>query len=113
MISLISIVETYEGARMAKATDRQNNQFVVSFGDVQLPEALAHRIDVAIRKAALSVLAEADLYPENGFHIKPPIGWPGLVCRIENISFADVFAARERGNLGHEFENPLHGHGNG
>ncbi|MFL5338448.1 MAG: hypothetical protein ACJ8H8_36135 [Geminicoccaceae bacterium] len=51
----------------------KSNQFVVDLGDAKIPEALAHQLEQAIRRAALATLADHDLHGDIGIRIPPDL----------------------------------------
>ena len=51
----------------------KSNQFLVELGDVTLPEEISRKVDLAIRKAVLNVLAELDLRDEVIWKLHPEI----------------------------------------
>jgi hypothetical protein len=61
---------------MASDSARKSNEFVVSLGDVKLPDPVAARIEQAIRKAALAVIADLDLTDD--LPIRFPPGLRGI-----------------------------------
>ena len=61
---------------MADTSTRKSNEFVVSLGDVNLPDPIAAKIEQAIRKAILSVIADLDLTDD--IDIRFPPGLRGI-----------------------------------
>lgn len=84
------------------AHSRKTNQFVISFGELNLPEALASQLDVAISSAALRVLANLDLHEGDHYTIRPGLDWQGkwVDLKIADLpkslprTFTDGFQAR-------------------
>lgn len=65
------------------AQSRKANQFVISFGELHLPEALASQLDVAISSAALRVLANLDLHEGDHYTVRPGLEWRGKVLDLK------------------------------
>ena len=58
---------------MAHTSTRKSNEFVVSLGDVRLPDPIAHKIEQAIRKAILGVIADLDLTDDIDIRFPPDL----------------------------------------
>jgi len=72
---------------MAKTTTRKANQFVVNFGEFQVPEPLAAELEVAIRKVVLLHLARWHYADADHFDFRLNPEWRGLwlAMHIGNI----------------------------
>jgi len=63
----------------------KSNQFVVDLGDVRLPDQVSDKIEQAIRRAALGVIAGIDLDGDIG--IKLPGDLRGIYLDISRLRF--------------------------
>lgn len=72
---------------MTSPQNRKNNQFVVDLGEVQLPDSVADRIDKAIRRAALEVIADLDLDLSEKIDIRRHPEWLGIKIDLERQPF--------------------------
>lgn len=68
---------------MASPKSRSNNQFVVNLGEVKLPDSVADRIDKAIRRAALEVIADLDLDLSEKIDLRLHPEWRGIWIDLE------------------------------
>ena len=68
---------------MANTRGGKSNQFVVSLGDVQLPDSVADRMDKAIRRAALEVIAELDLDLAEKIDLRLHPEWRGIFIDLQ------------------------------
>lgn len=58
---------------MVEKAGGATSRFVVDLGDVKLPEPIAERIDAAIRRSVLDVLAGLDLQGDIPIRFRPEI----------------------------------------
>lgn len=66
------------------ADKRKSNEFTVKLGDVNLPPAVADRLDKAVRRAALDVIVNLDLSDDRiDFHI--PREWRGIILDLSRV----------------------------
>ena len=63
----------------------KSNQFVVDLGDARIPDEVAHKIETAVRRAALAALADLDLRGDIGIKIPPELR--GIYLNIERLKF--------------------------
>ena len=63
----------------------KSNQFVVDLGDVRLPDQVSDKIEQAIRRAALGVIAEIDIDGDIG--IKLPGDLRGIYLDVSRLRF--------------------------
>ncbi len=63
----------------------KSNQFVVDLGDVRLPDQVSDKIEQAIRRAALGVIAGIDIDGDIG--IKLPGDLRGIYLDISRLRF--------------------------
>jgi len=63
----------------------KSNQFVVDLGDVRLPDQVSDKIEQAIRRAALGVIAGIDIDGDIG--IKLPGELRGIYLDISRLRF--------------------------
>ena len=67
------------------ASTRKSNEFVVNLGNAKIPDPVAQKIEQAIRKSVLSVIADLDL---NGdIDIRIPPGLRGIYCDLAKLRF--------------------------
>ena len=63
---------------------KKSNEFRVSLGNVNVPPEIADRIERAVRRAALDVIAGLDLSEEKvDFHISPE--WRGIWIDLSRL----------------------------
>jgi len=67
---------------MPQSIARKSNQFVVDLGTAKVPDKIADRLDKAIRRAALDVLADLDLDRGEKLDFHLPRDWRGLVANV-------------------------------
>jgi hypothetical protein len=67
------------------ASIRKSNQFVVSLGDAKIPDQVASKVEQAIRRAVLNVIADLDLNGDIDIRIPPDLR--GIYCDLARLKF--------------------------